>query len=628
MKSTSRLTMFLVALLVQATTSSSMQLEHGGNPSSFGHQLPDATAIALAPQPFDQPVERPGETGRFRFGNRIDVDLDMQEVGSWIQLPDGTLIWRLRITSPGALSLSLSFKTFDVPAGASLFVYDDSRATVRGAYTSRNHNEDRRFAIQPVAGDALTLEYNLSPEATAVGEIRLSGVVHDFTGVAWPPSGSALHPPCQIDVNCPQGDPWRDQINATVQIQTDQFLCTGTLVNNTARDGDQLFLSANHCGGMNNSIFRFNYQTSGCATGPPGNQTVQGSIELITNTVPHDFRLVRITKPIPASYGAHFIGWDRSGDIPPSTLSIHHPNFFRKRISIDSDSPTITGFQEENWIVGDWDFGHLAPGSSGSPLFSDEGLYIGRGWGTVSNCTISFPTTFRRFFSEWPLIQHELDPMGTNEISIEGLDPFPIRLDATSPSTVEPLLPGTRQELTVLGYNLPPYAKVWIDGELLAPERYTVVDENEITIDLPLLPVLGEHTLTIVDGSDVGSIGLEVKEAAAPILQLGSGDWLAPITPGENVELVVSGGVGSLQWVLLSFSLVPSVSPIGALDIGNGFENLYLGGTYSIPQAGWALDHLTVPPGIGMEIPVYAQAVGWSDAGLQVSNVQSATIVP
>lgn len=76
----------------------------------------------------------------------------------------------------------------------------------KGNLRSRNHNEDRRFAVQPVAGDALPLEYNLPPDATAVGEIRLSGVVHDFIGVATSPPGSALLPPCQIDVNCPQGD--------------------------------------------------------------------------------------------------------------------------------------------------------------------------------------------------------------------------------------------------------------------------------------------------------------------------------------------------------------------------------------------------------------------------------------
>ena len=616
-----------VAWVAYATPVSGKQLEQGGTPSSFGSGvLPDVPSIALQPVehwPADDTGQRPGP---LRFGDLIEVDLNMQESGEWVQLADGTLVWRLRLVSPGALSLSLVFQTFRVPPEGSLFVYDDSRTVVRGAYTNRNHNWDERFAIQPVAGHALTLEYNQPLGAASTGEIRLSGVVHDFLGVTTTPTSNVEAPPCQIDVNCPQGDPWRDQVNAVVQIQTNQFLCTGALINNTARNGDQLFISAFHCGDMNNSIFRFNYQTSGCRTGPPGNQTVQGSVELVTNATPNDIRLVRITRPIPPRYGAHFVGWDRSGEVPVSTVGIHHPNSLRKRINVDSDPPTIGGFQQQNWIVDEWDFGHLEPGSSGSPLYSQEGRYVGRGYGTVSTCTVSFPSTYRRFVSEWHLIQDYLDPMETGEVNIAGFDPFPTRIDTATPTVVEALRPGTRQDLSVLGQNFPPFAKVQIDGVFLEPESYTVVDENEITIDLPQLTALGEHSLIVRDGSDTDSIGFRVKEAASPILQFANGDWLTPIAPLAEVELVMAGGVGSLQWVFFSFSNMPSVDPLITLDIGDGFRDLHLGGVYFIPKAGWVLDHLSVPAGFAMETPVFAQALGLSDTGLRVSNVQAAMI--
>src|SRR5260370_13260035 len=56
---------------------------------------------------------------------------------------------------------------------------------------------------------------------------------------------------CEVDVICSQGDPWRNQIRAvavyTINNTFGSGACTGTLLNDTANDRRNFFLSANHC---------------------------------------------------------------------------------------------------------------------------------------------------------------------------------------------------------------------------------------------------------------------------------------------------------------------------------------------------------------------------------------------
>ena len=53
---------------------------------------------------------------------------------------------------------------------------------------------------------------------------------------------------CNINVVCPDGDPWRNQIRSVARItMSGMFVCTGQLINNTAQDDTPYFLTAQHC---------------------------------------------------------------------------------------------------------------------------------------------------------------------------------------------------------------------------------------------------------------------------------------------------------------------------------------------------------------------------------------------
>jgi len=404
----------------------SAQLEYGGAPytatNALEIEVPTATMRDVDVDALLAEDELHSK-GAFRFGDTIHVELGLENAGVWSELEDGSRVWRLRVHSPGAHSISFIFSRYQVPIGGELFVYNDERQTVRGAYTQENHNFNGQFAIQPIAGDAVTLEYYEPAFVDAPAEICIGSVIHDYKnifGLVEKSAGGGRARACETDVNCPEGDNWRDQIDAVARVILGGSLCTGSLVNNTNRDGTQYFFCANHCGTMNNAIFQFNYQRSGCDTGSsPTNMTVQGSVQMASSSG-YDFRLARITPTIPLSYNHKMAGWDRTDSAPPSTTAIHHPQGDPKKISFDYDAPGKSGSQ---WHIYQWDLGVTEPGSSGSPLYTNAGRFIGQLCCGAAACGYPYDDYYGRLASQWNLVSSYLDPGGTGETTINLYDP-------------------------------------------------------------------------------------------------------------------------------------------------------------------------------------------------------------
>jgi hypothetical protein len=55
-----------------------------------------------------------------RFGHKHKVNYSLANSGEWANLPDGSRLWRLVVSSPGALSINLLYDKFWIPAGADL----------------------------------------------------------------------------------------------------------------------------------------------------------------------------------------------------------------------------------------------------------------------------------------------------------------------------------------------------------------------------------------------------------------------------------------------------------------------------------------------------------------------------
>lgn len=68
-----------------------------------------------------------------RFGYSIKAGFDLNNSGTWTDLPNGDKVWRLSISCPGALSVNLLYDKFWLPDGAKLFVYSNDKKQSTGA---------------------------------------------------------------------------------------------------------------------------------------------------------------------------------------------------------------------------------------------------------------------------------------------------------------------------------------------------------------------------------------------------------------------------------------------------------------------------------------------------------------
>ncbi|MGY8791978.1 MAG: trypsin-like serine peptidase, partial [Pseudomonadales bacterium] len=248
-----------------------------------------------------------------------------------------------------------------------------------------------------------------------------------------------------MNVNCPDGASWVNERNSVVMLVSGSSgFCTGALVNNVLNDGKPYVLTANHCYDNPASwVFRFNWEAVACNNpgGSPSFLSLSGAV-LRSRRTPTDFCLVEITggltnNTVPASHSPFFAGWDNSGDIPSTTVCIHHPAGDIKKISFDDDAASVSqsmGSSEANstWTV-QWDRNTTTEGgSSGSPLFDQNHRVIGQLWGGGASCNnLNAPDYYGRFSQSWEptssnqtnQLKHWLDPNGLGAGFIDGFDP-------------------------------------------------------------------------------------------------------------------------------------------------------------------------------------------------------------
>ena len=432
------LAMFFSALL---SINVSAQISYGGFPLSLGKEDISKEIKGVKLSPFDvEPYfnedlidEANGEKS-LRFGVEIEVDFNLENAGSWTQLKNGGRLWRMSIKSTGAMSLNVNFTWFRIPKDARFFAFNRDGISVLGAFTDKNHNPDGNFAIMPVAGDEIILELYEPKSSIGQSQIQMKSVVHgyrDFFGLlkAFGDAGA-----CNVNVNCPLGADWQSQKSSVCMLLTanNSRFCSGALVNNTALDSTPYILTANHCNATNNSIFMFNYESPNCTNiDGPTNNTIQGC-QLRANRSGSDFALFELNQSIPESFDVFYAGWSIENLAPEFSVGIHHPRGDIKKISVDEDPAIQSTYGAPSalcWRVINWEHGTTEGGSSGSPLFNQEGKIIGQLYGGTASCNNpNGHDNYGRFDISWnsgisptSRLKEWLDPINSGVTSINGL---------------------------------------------------------------------------------------------------------------------------------------------------------------------------------------------------------------
>ncbi len=388
----------------------------------------------------------------WRFGYKYETNFNLENSGEWITTGNGNRIWQIELICGDAITVNVIFENLNIPEGAYIYLYDKEKTNRVGAYTSRNNNAEHMLGTELVHGSHIVVEYFEPAAVAGQGSLTIANVIHGYRSLdtvqknlmkAFESSED-----CNIDVNCPLGAGWEDQIRSVAMIVVGgSGICTGALINNTCDDGTPYFLTANHCvDGQNLATwaFRFNWEsppgTEVCATvavstdpGSPYDQTANGATELFASAA-SDVALIEInnmTLTDAQNWGCFYAGWDNSDALTVTQATgIHHPSGDLKKICREDNPPTHQSWGGAAcWRIANWDQGVTEPGSSGSPLFDQNHRIIGQLYGGTAACSgtndNSQPDYYGRFGVSWPNLDTWLAPgtCGSAPTTNDGWDP-------------------------------------------------------------------------------------------------------------------------------------------------------------------------------------------------------------
>lgn len=443
-----RLYLFYLVLLgvcIFSETANS-QISQGGIPLEFNKlkssgksfvEMPAFTNAMLSRETM-QNQSNENRLKPFRFAHPFEVNLTPENSGEWGVADNGYSCWRLTIRSKGAKSINLIFEDFKLPKQARLYIYNENK--ILGAFTDYNNKTTEKFAVAPLEGDEITVQFEVPEKNKNENNFRITRVNHDFVGILKSndrrPLGITAGS-CNVDINCDVADKWSDVKNSVCRMIVHGYeVCTGTLVNNTSEDQKPYILSAAHCYDKweyaETTIYVFNYESPFCAPldGDPSN-SVSGAI-MKAQFDSLDFALTELSLVPPPEYRPYYAGWDHSSSLPDSTASIHHPQGDIKKIAFDYDPPDISDFNanyKKNGFlkITKWDAGVTEAGSSGGPLFNTNKEIIGTLTGGVADCADPVRDYFERLALSWDYksdsskqLKYWLDPLKTGSNYLNG----------------------------------------------------------------------------------------------------------------------------------------------------------------------------------------------------------------
>ena len=513
----------------------------------------------------------------FRFAVTHAMERTPETHGSWERRADGLSVWRLRVEAPGAQSLNFAFSRFRLPMEAELSIVPAVGEDRLGPFTYRDQQEHGELWTRVLLTDDAVIELVVPTASEGEVELALAAVNQGYRGFGASPDKSGA---CNVDVVCPQGNGWRDQIRSVGRYtRSGAFLCSGAMINNTAGDLRPLFLTADHCGitsGNDSSVVVYwNYQNSSCrapgspASGGNGNGSLaqsQTGSTLLARYQPSDMALIELSSAPNPAWNVYWAGWDRRNLAPPSGVAIHHPQGQEKRISFENQPTSITFYLSgapasggNHVRVADWDVGTTEGGSSGSPLFNPERRIVGQLHGGFAACGNDDDDWYGFLATSWggggssaSRLSNWLDPTGSGASTLNGRD-----------TVAGPSAPNAPSNLTATVLSESEIQLTWQDNS--NNETAFLVQISSPTLTDSLLTA-ANVTMTVVTGLEPGT------EHTFQVRARGAGGDSAP---SNNVAATTLSGVPATP--ILDSATALSASSVqlewsGALSAATGFR--------------------------------------------------------
>ena len=404
----------------------------------------------------------------------------------------GSDTWTYSVRIPGAISMSFHASEVSLPADAVLTVTSGNTTTT---YRARDINQGGLWG-RPLLGD--TLNFTLSGHAASIhiqsfqaGYRALGGVVPDSPHYT---ARLKMVAPadCTQNYSCNATDANQGPARATVAVVVgNQYLCTGTLMNNTSNDATPYVLTARHCqngtmgGGAPDAASAVTiYWDAVTACGSTLGSIYSGSpitqSGATTVVEQQDAWLIRLNSA-PAAPDAWFAGWDATGSVFTGGYSIHHALGNNKQYvgwsgqAVWQSMPRAAvrvNYESTFWGLVNG-IGNTGAGASGGALFDPSNRVVGSaslaalvgGENTAGSCPVNpapaSPTAqYTALSGVWTstadatsstgnvTLQSVLDPTNTGKVVMDGFSLMPVTL------TADTSFLRTDQQLT-LTWNVP-----------------------------------------------------------------------------------------------------------------------------------------------------------------------------
>ncbi|MBN2166781.1 MAG: trypsin-like peptidase domain-containing protein [Marinilabiliaceae bacterium] len=387
------------------------------------------------------------------FAHSFDVNITPDNSGIWNELADGSKMWRVGICSKNAYSINIIFDRFEIPDGAQLFVYNKKRGQLKGAFSNKSFSGFGSFAVEPVSGDSIIVEYIEPPFPAFKGKLRIDYVNHDYKGVFglndFNLNGLGASENCHPDLSC-ESNVYPEEKSVLKLIVDGKYLCTGTMINNTEYDGTPYVITANHCldyfKNEHTFLCYFNYQVPFCRGFIDGisSQTMTGNI-IRAQFDSLDFVLFELNQIPPLCYQPYWVGWSLTSTPEPPFHIIHHPQGDVKKFGRTVNNIFLSTFNSppflnnSHWKVSRWKTGSTEGGSSGCALFDYDGYLLGTLSGGDASCDNPVNDYFVRFNKAWDYksinrgqLKFWLDPDDKNVELIDGFSYYKTKLERIS----------------------------------------------------------------------------------------------------------------------------------------------------------------------------------------------------
>ncbi len=320
--------------------------------------------------------------------------------------PDGTFVWAMEVSSPGAQAIRVHLTEFKLPSNTEMYLLGPN-GQADGPYTAQGRNGDGDFWTRSITSDTGQIVLRYTGTTPAVDRPEMSFFISEIGHIRgrppqvqernhddWPCSDNA---PCVVDAQCINVSAVNTAKGAVAKLEWIQgpFIntCSGGLLADTD-GGSQIpyLLTANHCFSSSKSNLEtfFSYTTTSCngecpdslVTGgtPPAASTV--GITVVASGSSGDFTLGTLNEAPPA--GTLFLGWNNTPVAFTNGAQLHrisNANFGPQVYSqhdVDTGSPTCTNIPRGGWIYSKDDTGATMGGSSGSPVVNGAGEVVGQ----------------------------------------------------------------------------------------------------------------------------------------------------------------------------------------------------------------------------------------------------------